>query len=145
MHKNAYFWKKSCKIAATSGPPNPSSGSELRLRTGSELRLRTPANLQRLEALPPETSTFLLSPTALAFVECVSSIKRTLLIRNIAEVVTHSKCFGLFFSALSCLFFASNSGTFVGSCAKIFLPPGVWHPYSYATEKIIGVGLVCMS
>jgi len=46
----------------------------------------------------------LLSSTAIAFVECVSSIEHTLLLRKITEV-THSKCFGFVFPALLCLFF----------------------------------------
>jgi len=41
----------------------------------------------------PQTPALLLSPTNVAFVECVSIIERTLFLRKITEV-THSKCFG---------------------------------------------------
>jgi len=70
-----------------------------------------------------QTPALLLSPIAIAFVQCVSSIERTLLLRKIREV-THSKCFGFVFSALSCLFFISNSTVFIGRGANIFFDPG---------------------
>jgi len=74
----------------------------------------------------PQTSTLLLSPTASAFVECVSSIERTLLLRKITEV-THPNCFGFIFSALSYLFFTSNSAVFVGGAVEIHFAPGAWY------------------
>jgi len=101
--KMRIFEKKSWKIAAASGDPP-----------------LNPVNLRRLE-LRSQTSTLLLSPTVVVCVKCVSSIEHTLL-RKITEG-THSKCFCFGFSALSCLFFTSNSAVFVGGCAKMFLAP----------------------
>jgi len=98
MPKNAYFLKKNCKIAAASGARPPLTSGDW------ELRSQIPA--------------LLLSPIAVVFVECVSSIERTLL-RKTTEV-THPKCFGFVFSALSCLCFTSNSAIFVGGAQKYF-------------------------
>jgi len=91
-----------------------------------------PVNLWRLGDPP-----LLLSLTAVVFVECVSSIERTLL-QKITEVI-HSKCFGFVYSVLSCLFFTANSAVFDGGNAKIYFAPGAWYS-PYATNKIIGVG-----
>jgi len=38
------------------------------------------------------------------------------------------QCFGFVFSALSCLFFTSNSAVFGGRGAKIFFAPGLLVP-----------------
>jgi len=81
----------------------------------------------------------LLSPTAVAFFECVSSIERNLLLRITIEI-THSKCFGFVFPRFHA-YFSLQTAVFVGGGVKVFLPPGFWY-HSYATEKIIGVGLV---
>jgi len=71
MPKNAKFLEKSCKITAASEAPKPP------LTSGGS----------------PQTHALLLSPTTVAFVTCVFSIERTLLLQKITEVI-HSKCFG---------------------------------------------------
>jgi len=86
--------------------------------------------------MPTKASIFFIFPYTIL----LHTYERILLLRKITE----SKCFGFVFSALSCLFFTSNSAVFVGGDAKILpppSPPGACYP-SYATDKIIGVGLV---
>jgi len=72
MLKNAYFWKKlqnRCSVKC-SAP-------------------RTPVGLRRLGAPPTGATALLLSPTAITFVEYVSSIGRTLLLRKITEDIVN--------------------------------------------------------
>jgi len=103
------------------------------------IRLRIPIGLDDWGLLHQISALHLY--TAVAFVECISSIERTLLLQNITEV-THSKCFGfVFFSRFHAYFSTSNSAVFVGGIAKIFLSPSFWHP-SYTIDKIIVVGLI---
>jgi len=90
--------------------------------------------------LRPHTPALLLSPTAVAFVKCVYSIERTLLLRKITDV-THCKCFGFVFSAFSCLFSHLKLCSFCWCEQKIFCPraPGF---LVTTTDKIIVIGLV---
>jgi len=118
MPKNGYFCKKSCKIATASG-----NG--------------TPVGLRRLGALP-QTPTMLLSPNAVDFVECVSSIERTLLLREIRRSNIQYICFGFVFSALSCLSSLQTLQFLLVWAQKYFLFPSDWYPI--ATHKIIGLG-----
>jgi len=100
------IFEKSCKIAEASGslPPNPRWPTAA---GGSDPR--------------PRLCALLLSPTAIAFVEHVSSVGRTLLLRKITDV-THSKYFHFAFSALSSLLFTSNSAVFLMGGKNIFAP-----------------------
>jgi len=104
MLQNEYFFEKSCKIAAASGLclcPNPIRLQRLGF-SHPDLRVITPAYWY-------------------SFVECVSNVKRILLLRKITKV-TNSKCSAFAYSALLRQFFSSNSAAFVGGNAKIFLP-----------------------
>jgi len=94
--------------------------------------------------LPPVAGSS--DPSIVTFAYCCSfrrmrfSIEHILYYFEKTEVI-HSKYFGFVFSALSCLFFTSNSALYIGRGVKIFFTPGAWYP-SYATDKIIWVGLV---
>jgi len=81
-----------------------------------------------------------LSPTSVASSSAFLALNVLYYFQIITEV-TQTNVLVLFFSALLRLFSLQTLEVFVGGGTKYFLPPAAWYT-SYATEKIIGVGLV---
>jgi len=103
MPKNAYFLKKSCKIAAATA-----SGIA---RTPSCIRLA------EISALRPERFYYYLLIYNFVAVRCYS-VKRILLLRKITEI-TNSKCSAFASSTLlRLIFLTSNSAAFVGEAQR---------------------------
>jgi len=110
-----------------------------------EIRSQTPFGLRRLGAPPSDPCIVsLLSSAAVAFVESVSSVERTLLLRKITEI-TYSKCAGdlvYFFHALVPAF-RFKPCNFCWWWRKNIFVLGAWYP-SY-DDIIIQGRLIALS